>query len=314
MFLVAGASSGPGQLVVADLLARKMPTRVLVRSDAQVAQFEALGAEAAKGDVGDEAALVRACAGVSTVISLVGRHFADTRERLWSVDALGNAALVRAAAAAGVKRFVLLSALWADRELPPVLLAAKRYAEQALVESGMSYAILRPSTFTTGASSLVGAVGPSIERWGLAFIPRPDSQPISFITLADVAAAIVAAALDDRPSLVAELGGPEALTMAEGARRLGAVLNKKVRIVRVPRFVSSLWRRVARRRSFGAYELMLFLDMLADHGYHCDAGPARQLLGREPTGVDEALRAYYATTKLTPWRESNVGVLSTRSK
>jgi uncharacterized protein YbjT (DUF2867 family) len=313
MFVIAGASSGPGQIVAAQLLARKLPTRVLVRSDAQVAHFKALGADTVQGEIGDAEVLARACAGATTVISLVGRHFADSRERLWAVDALGNAALVKAAAAADVKRFVLLSALWADRDLPPVLLAAKRHAELALIETKMSHAILRPSTFTTGASSLIGAVGPSIERWGLAFIPRPDSQPISFITLADVADAIVAAALDDRPSLIVELGGPEAITMAEGARRLGAVLKKKVRIIRVPRFISSLGRRYARRRSFGAYELMLFLDMLADHGYHCDAEPTRQLLGREPQSVDEALREYYATTRLTAWRDSNIGVLTSRS-
>src|SRR5437868_3828654 len=128
MFLIAGASSAPGQLVAAQLLARKLPTRVLVRSDAHATQFKALGADVVQGDIGDEAALARACTGASTVISLVGRHFADSRERLWAVDALGNASLVRAAAAAGVKRFVLLSALWADRDLPPVLLAAKRHA------------------------------------------------------------------------------------------------------------------------------------------------------------------------------------------
>ena len=314
MFLIAGARSSFATSWPGPLLARKLLVRVLVRSDAQVKQFEALGAESVRGDIGDEAALARACTGATTVISLVGRHFADTRDRLWAVDAIGNAALVHAAAAADVKRFVLLSALWADRDYPPVLLAAKRHAETALLETKMAYAILRPSTFTTGASSLIGAVGPSIERWGLAFIPRPDSQPISFITLPDVAAAIVAAALDDRPSLIAELGGPEAITMAEGARRLAAVLDKKVRIIRVPRFVSSFGRWFARRRSFGAYELMLFLDMLADHGYHCDPEPTRKLLGREPTSVDDALREYYATTKLTPWSESNVGVLSSRSK
>jgi uncharacterized protein YbjT (DUF2867 family) len=314
MILVAGASSAPGQLVTSALLAKKLDVRVLVRSDKQVAEFEARGAAPVKGEIGDDAALARACAGASIVISLVGRHFADSRERLWAVDALGNAALVRAAAAAGVKRFVLLSALWADRDLPPVLLAAKRHAERALMETDMTYAILRPSTFTTGASSLIGAVGPSIERWGMAFIPRPDSQPISFITLQDVADAIVAAALDDRPKLVAELGGPEAITMAEGARRLAAVLDKKVTIVGVPRFASSMLRRYEQDRSFGAYELMLFLDMLADHGYHCDPAATRDLLGREPQSVDSALREYYATTKLTPWSESNVGVLTTRSK
>jgi uncharacterized protein YbjT (DUF2867 family) len=314
MFLIAGASSGSGQLVTAKLLARKLPTRVLVRSDAQVAHFRALGAETVQGEIGDDAALARACSGASTVISLVGRHFADSRARLWAVDALGNAALIKAAVLANARRFVLLSALWADRELPPVLLGAKRHAERALMKASMDYAILRPSTFTTGASSLVGAVGPSIERWGLAFVPRPDSKPISFITLSDVADAIVAAALDHRRSLVVDLGGPEAITMAEGARRLAAVLQKQVRIIGVPRLVSTAAREVARRRSFGAYESMLFLDMLADHGDDSDPEPTRQLLGREPQSVDQALREYYATpTRLTPWRDSNIGILKSRA-
>ena len=46
MFLVGGATSGPGQLVVADLLARGLPVRVLVRGEAQAARFRAQGAEA----------------------------------------------------------------------------------------------------------------------------------------------------------------------------------------------------------------------------------------------------------------------------
>src|SRR4029079_10895060 len=124
----------------------------------------------------------------------------------------------------GVSRFVLLSALFADREYPPVLLAAKRQAERALVASKMAYAIVRPSTFTLGSSSLVGAVGPTIERWGLAFLPA--TRPVSFVALVDVADALVAAALDAHPARVVDLGGPEAITMDEGARRVAAVLGK----------------------------------------------------------------------------------------
>ena len=40
--LVAGASSGPGRLVVAELLARGLPPRVLVRSDEQATEFRGL--------------------------------------------------------------------------------------------------------------------------------------------------------------------------------------------------------------------------------------------------------------------------------
>ncbi len=313
VILVAGASSGPGQLAVRELIAREIPTRVLVRSEDQATRFRTAGAEAVVGDVTDEASLVRACSGVQTVASLVGRHFARSKEHLWEIDALGNERLIRVAERAQVRRFVLLSALWADRSLAPYLMGAKRHAEHALQASSMSSAILRPSTFTTGASSLVGAVGPSTERWGLAFVPAPDSRPISFITLEDVAACVVEAAVSE-VSGAFELGGPEAITLGEGARRIGALLAKRVRVVPLPAWVTGATKRFAERRGFGGYEAMLFFEMLRDEGYHCDPSAARRLLGREPTSVDVALRQYYATTRRTPWSESNLGVLRSHSR
>ena len=111
-----------------------------------------------RGDVREPSVVEQACRGATVVASMIGRHFAETAEGLWDVDARGNEALVKAAGTAGVRRFALLSALWADREYPVVLLQAKRYAEQALVASGIPHTIVRPSTFTGGASSLVGLV------------------------------------------------------------------------------------------------------------------------------------------------------------
>jgi uncharacterized protein YbjT (DUF2867 family) len=284
---------------------------VLVRGESAASEFAARGADVVRGDVRDPAIVATACRGVTTAISLIGRHFAETAEGLWAIDAEGNEALVDAARSAGVRRFVLLSALFADRDYPPVLLAAKRKAESAVIASGLAYAIIRPSTFTVGASSLVGYVGPTIERWGVAFVPH--TQPISFVALADVADAVVAGALDTSSSRIVDLGGPEALTIAEGARRVGAVLGKRVRLVPVPRALVSLARR-ARKRNFGVYELLLFTEMLCDHGYACDPAPGRELLGREAISVDTALREYYATTKKTPWSETNLGALRNRSR
>jgi hypothetical protein len=67
-------------------------------------------------------------------------------------------------------------------------------------------------------------------------------------------------------------------------------------------------------QDFGVYELLLFSEMLCDHGYACDAAGARELLGREPISVDAAPRAYYATTMRTPWSESNFGALRSRAR
>jgi uncharacterized protein YbjT (DUF2867 family) len=204
MILLAGATSSPGRLVADALLGTAHAVRVLVRSEADASAFGARGAEVVRGDVRDPEILAAACRGATTVVSMIGRHFAETREGLW-------------------------------------------------------------------------------------------------------------AALDTHPARVVDLGGPEALTMTEGARRVAAVLGKRVWIVRLPRSVVSLMRWIQKKR-FGVYELLLFTEMLCDHGYACDPAPARELLGRDPTSIDAALRKYYATTTRTPWRDSNFGALRNRAR
>jgi len=313
LIVVAGASSNTGKRVVEALLGQGRDVTVMVRSARDERFFSGQGASVVTGDVRDPDAALRACDGASTVVSLVGRHFARTEQGLWDVDALGNENLVRAARAAGARRFVLLSALWSERPLAPVLFRAKRHAEQALLDSGLGHTILKPSTFMVGPSSLIGALGPTIERWGVAFVPAPDSGPVSFIAEADVARALVRSALEeDAPDRIIELGGPERLTFAEGARRVARAIGRKVRIVRVPRAALTALRKIAKRRGFGAYEGMLFLEMIADVGYDCDPAPARELLGGELTRVDDALREYYATHTKTPWRDSNFGAAAVR--
>jgi uncharacterized protein YbjT (DUF2867 family) len=311
LILIAGATSSPGRRVLDSLLARGQKVRVLVRSEADAKAFATRGADVVRGDVRDPEKVAAACRGVTTVISMIGRHFAETRAGLWAVDAEGNEALVEGARAAGVRRFVLLSALFADRDYPPVLLAAKRRAEGAVIASKMAYAIVRPSTFTVGASSLVGYVGPTIERWGIAVVP--DTKPISFVALEDVSDAVTLAALDTHPGRIVDLGGSEAITMKQGARRVAALLGKRVWVVHLPRGAVSLARWLVERR-FGLYELLLFTEMLCENGYACDPGPARELLGREPTSIDVALRAYYASHAQTSWEDSNFGALRNRAR
>src|SRR5690349_3899542 len=122
LILIAGATSSPGRRVVDALLAKGLAVRVLVRGETDAKAFGARGADVVRGDVRDPVTVAAACRGATTVISMIGRHFAETRAGLWAIDAEGNEALVEGARTAGVRRFVLLSALFADRDYPPVLL------------------------------------------------------------------------------------------------------------------------------------------------------------------------------------------------
>ncbi len=112
MILLTGATGYLGSQIARELVARRLPFRVLVR-DASRLGFDpsATGCEVVLGDIREPAVLERACRGVDGVIhtaALVKMWVRDAQDfRRVNVEALQG--LLRAAAAAGVKRVVYTS-------------------------------------------------------------------------------------------------------------------------------------------------------------------------------------------------------------
>jgi len=111
MILVAGGTGLLGRQVVARLVARNVPVRVLTR-DATHARL-ALGSladrvEIVTGDVRDRASLASAVRGVHTVVAAVQGFGGRDAGGLAAVDRDGNLNLVRVSAAAGVSHFLLM--------------------------------------------------------------------------------------------------------------------------------------------------------------------------------------------------------------
>jgi uncharacterized protein YbjT (DUF2867 family) len=99
--LVAGGTGNLGHRITKALLQRGASVRAVVRAEsdpAKVAELARLGAEVVPVDMADVAALTQACAGMACVVSAV----AGLREVI--VD--GQSALLAAAVAAGVPRFI----------------------------------------------------------------------------------------------------------------------------------------------------------------------------------------------------------------
>jgi NADH dehydrogenase len=99
------------------------------------------------------------------------------------VDADGQRELIQAAADAGVKHFVLDSLRGNIRSDDP-LTSGKRRAEQALIDSGMTYTILRPSSFME--AWLSSSLGFDYANGRVQIFGSGD-QKISWISLSDVA-------------------------------------------------------------------------------------------------------------------------------
>src|SRR5262245_43220578 len=144
MILVVGATGLAGAEICRLLRERGHDVRALVRDTSSPDKVERLigfGVTLARGDMKDPASLDAACAGanavVSTASSTLSRQEGDSIE---TVDHRGQLALVDAAKAAGVGRFVFVSFPHIDVEFP--LQDAKRAVEQRLRRSGMTSVIL----------------------------------------------------------------------------------------------------------------------------------------------------------------------------
>lgn len=145
--LVAGASRGVGR-EIARILQPNFTVKALLRSNTAVTELGALGIQPIMGDamVPEQLDL----SGIEAVISTIGGLPADGKR----ADYEGNRNLIDAAVKAGVKKFVLVTSIGSGDSvvaLPPralealgAVLADKEKAEQHLIDSGLTYTIVRP--------------------------------------------------------------------------------------------------------------------------------------------------------------------------
>ena len=234
--LVTGGTGFVGPHVVHALRASETPVRALVRDPAHAGRLTSWGVDLAAGDVTDPASLQAACEGVDAVIHLVaiikGRPADFAR-----VMAQGTRNVVTAAQAAGVRRFVLASALGLDERTKDAVpyFAAKWEMERAVRESGLEHVIFRPS-FVFGRD---GGVLPTFIRLArlapVTPIIGPGTQRLQPIWVEDLAEyyarALVEPAAANRTF---DLGGPEAVSWNEFWERLKRVLGVRRPSLHVP--------------------------------------------------------------------------------
>ncbi|MEO0486562.1 MAG: NAD(P)H-binding protein [Pseudomonadota bacterium] len=186
----------------------------------------------------DYADLGPAMTGMEAVISCIASRSGVPRDA-WAVDHGLNAAALRAAQAAGVTRFVMLSAICVQK--PRLAFQyAKLAFEAELAGSGLTYSIVRPTAYFKSLSGQVERV-----RAGKPFLTFGNGtltacKPISD---ADLARYLVEClSVPGRENAVLPIGGPgPALTPLDQARLMGDALGVEVRTRSVtPRLLSGI--------------------------------------------------------------------------
>ncbi len=172
---------------------------------------------ARRANVNDPASLRSALAGADAVVNLVGILDEKGGQRFTDVQARGAGNVAAAAAAAGARSFVQISAIGADPQSPAAYARTKAEGEANVRAAFPSAAILRPSlvfgagdSFTNRFAGLIAA-SPAVP----VISPETRFQPV-FVN--DVAAAVLAATMRQLAGEAGgtyELGGPDVLSMRQ---------------------------------------------------------------------------------------------------
>jgi len=196
--------------------------------------FALEGATIRYGDPTDAVSLVRdgfAHESFDAVISCMASRTGSPRDA-WLVDHQAHAYALATAKTAGVKHFVLLSAICVQKPLL-VFQQAKLAFEKMLIDSGLTYSIVRPTAFFKSLSGQLERV-----KKGKPFLIFGDGRltackPISDSDLGD----FIAGCLKDtsRHNQILPIGGPgPAITPRQQGEYLFQLLGKEPRFKSVP--------------------------------------------------------------------------------
>ncbi|MBS1886205.1 MAG: NAD(P)H-binding protein [Actinobacteria bacterium] len=277
--LLIGGTGTVGTHVAAALSGRRRLLG-LARSEASARRLEECGVEPVRGDLARPRTLDAAMVGVRQVYLATGRE--DQFELEWNA--------IEAAERAGVERIVKVSILYA-RESPVVYLRrAHRVVDARLERSPVASTVLEPATFMTHLEAQAELIAQ-----GRICFPAPTAR-IAHVDprdVAEVAAAVLAGdvALDGAHRVT----GPESLTFAQVAERLGARVGHEVvaEAYRPERFRA--WILDADLPEWLADGLVEIYADFERRGEMAVADTVERVLGRPPRSLDD-----YIAERLVP--------------
>ena len=232
----------------------------------------------------DEAGMTRSLQGVDVLVNTYWVRF-DKGKNTQPRAVENTRILVNAAKAAGVKRIVHISIAnpSADSHLPYYW--GKAANEKSVIESGMSYAILRPTVLVGNEDILINNIAYLLRRFPFFFIPGGGSygiQPVYVEDLADLAVEGVYS----KDNYVIDAVGPDIFTFKEMVHLIGEKIGAQRPLISVAPQLALL----------SAQFLSLFVKDVLLTPEEVDGLMANLLVSKEPPRC---------ITSLASWLEAN---------
>ncbi|MBV9928928.1 MAG: NAD-dependent epimerase/dehydratase family protein [Acidobacteria bacterium] len=296
--LVTGGTGVIGEGILPELIGAGHTVRLLSRGAEDNARRWPAEVEPFPADVTDPSSLRGAAEDCGAVIHVTGivdeSPPALTFER---VNVQGTRNVLAEAARAGLRRFLYVSSLGAERGRSRYH-RSKFKAEELVRASAFDWLILRPGNVYGPGDEVISTLLKLVRALPAVPVIDAGDQPFQPLWYSDLGRAVVRAL--ETPALrreTLELAGGETTNTSDLIKRLSVITGRRVARVPVPSFLASLGVRVAERTNLEKYLGVKIplndakLKMLLEGNYieHPSANALTARLGVEPTTLDVGL-------------------------
>jgi NADH dehydrogenase len=181
-------------------------------------------------------ALVDSLRGVSTLINTYWVRFPHGSVT-FEAAVRNTQLLIEAAKSAGVERIVHVSIANPSLDSPLGYYRGKAELERAVMDSGLSYAIVRPTVIFGTEDILINNLAWFLRKFPVFAIPGDGQYRVRPIYVEDMAALLVASA-ESRSNTVTNAVGPETFTFHELVRTIGDAIGNSPALLHVPAAVA----------------------------------------------------------------------------
>ena len=245
LILVAGASGALGSVIVRRLLTGGYRVRAMSRDARKLQPLATAGAESFPADMLDRAAMDRACAGVSQVVSTANNILGKGATSCNRIDEPMYRTLGSAAKAAGVSRWVHVSARDLRADSLVDYFRVKLRVEDIVRESGVPWVAIRSSAFM---DIWIGVLFGNPEKPApVATIFGRGDRLVNYISMNDVASFVLAVLVDRSvQNEIVDIGGPTDATFMEVASHVQRAMGVPEKRKHVPAPILGVARHVVR--------------------------------------------------------------------
>jgi uncharacterized protein YbjT (DUF2867 family) len=228
---VTGAFSYSGKYITTRLLTRGEEVVTLTNHPDRPDPFEGK-VKAFPLNFKNEEELIKNLTGVDVLVNTYWIRF-DKGDNTQPRAVENTKVLVKAAAKAGVKRIVHISITNPSAESHLPYFWGKAANEKAVIESGMSYAILRPTVLFGREDILINNIAWILRRFPAFGLPGDGSYKLSPVYVDDLAKLAVEA-IYSTENYVWDAVGPDEFTFKELVEVIGKSTNSRKPLLRFP--------------------------------------------------------------------------------